>query len=71
MLKIFENATFQMVDLLETLLQHEGRGFLAANATSAEHRHLFVLRRIEIFAYISDEIRKPLDTGNSRSIEGA
>src|SRR5690606_13561597 len=38
--QILENATFQVIDLVVAQRAHVGRGFLAANATRAEHGHL-------------------------------
>jgi hypothetical protein len=37
--EIFENASLQVIHLIEASHSHEGGGFLAANTASAEHRH--------------------------------
>ena len=45
--EIFEDAALEVEHLLEPLLEHIGRGLLAANAAGAEHRDLRMLGRIE------------------------
>ena len=44
-LQVFEDAAFQVIDLVKTLRFEEGGGFFAANAAGAEHGHLGVARQ--------------------------
>jgi hypothetical protein len=46
--EVVENATFEVINLLEALGPQVGRGLFTANATGAEHRHFFVLGRVEV-----------------------
>src|SRR5690606_15424233 len=46
LLEVLQNASLQVIDLLEAQLLEIGRGLLAADAAGAEHRHLALPRRV-------------------------
>src|ERR1700761_8452904 len=71
LLEILQDAALEVVDLSEALLQHEGRGLLAADAASTEHCHLAMLCRIEVLAHVGDEVRERLNAGIDGAVERA
>src|SRR5690554_2174649 len=56
LLEVLENAAFQVVNLVKTLLFQVCRRFFTTNATCAEHGHFLVLCRIQILAYVFGEL---------------
>ena len=69
--EIFQNASVQLVDVLEALHLHERACFFAANSTSTEHDdRLGFERRVE-FVNRSREIAEVVDVGIQRAPEGA
>src|SRR3954447_16917433 len=59
--EIFQDASLEVINLLEATRQHERAGFFAPNAAGAEHRHLLVHRRIELLGHEVPELAKPPD----------
>src|SRR5690606_11032479 len=70
-LEVFQDTALEMVDLLETFLEHEARSLLATNATSAEHGHLLVLLRIVLLTHIFGEFAEGPGLRVDRPLEGA
>ena len=60
-LKVFQNAALQVVDLIEPFLKHKGGSLLASDASSTKHCYFAMLRWIQIFAHVGDKVRKSLD----------
>src|SRR6478735_4696201 len=67
--EIFQDASLEVINLLEATRQHEGTGFLAPNAAGAEHRHLLVRRRIELVGDEVPELAEPFDCRIDGSLE--
>src|SRR3546814_15234434 len=64
--KVFQDATLEVIDLVEALAEHVAGGFLAANATGAEHRDFLVSGRVEVGFDVLGELA---NTGGLRSEE--
>ena len=69
--EIFQNASVQLVDVLEALHLHEWACFFAANSTGTEHDdRLGFERRVELMNRLR-EIAEVVDVGIQRALEGA
>ena len=64
--EVFENATLELIDLLEALFEQPRRKLLASNPTGAERGDSFMLGRIEM---VLDKRRQLLE-GARAGIDG-
>ncbi len=55
-LKVLQNAAFQVINLFKPLLFHIGSRFLTTNATRTEHGNTFVFVRVEVFFDVIREL---------------
>src|SRR5690606_12778946 len=55
-LQILENAALEVVDLLESFLEHDAVRLLAAEAAGAEHGDLLVLLPIALLTHVLGEL---------------
>ena len=69
--EIFQNASVQLVDVLEALYLHERACFFAANSTSTEHDNGLGFERGVEFMNRLREIAEVMDVGIQRALEGA
>ena len=69
--EIFQNASVQLVDVLEALHSHERACFFAANSTSTEHDNGLGFERGVEFMNRLREIAEVMDVGIQRALEGA
>ena len=69
--EIFQNASVQLVDVLEALHLHERACFFAANSTSTEHDNGLGFERGVEFMNRLREIAEVMDVGIQRALEGA
>ncbi|MNN04354.1 hypothetical protein D3C81_1170790 [compost metagenome] len=71
LLEVLEDAALEVEHLGEALAEHVAGGLLATDATGAEHRHLLVLRRVEVLLHVLGELAERLGLRVDGACEGA
>ena len=69
--EVFEDSSFEVVDLGKALLEHVGGGLFAADATGAEHGDFAVFGGVEVLADVVGEIGEGVERGSDGSGEGS